>query len=69
VERVSELLERWSKEPGVRWVAVAAVPSLWLSIAWVDARFLVLILVASAVTLAIYRWRPPRREDPDDFVL
>lgn len=68
-ERVAELWRRWSVEPGARWVAVAAVPSLWLSIAWVDVRFLALIPLAGAVTLAIYRWRPPQRDDPDEFVL
>jgi hypothetical protein len=68
-ERVAELWDRWSNEPGARWVAVAAVPSLWLSIAWVDVRFLAGIPLAGAVTAAIYRWRPPQREDPDDFVL
>jgi membrane protein implicated in regulation of membrane protease activity len=68
-DRAAELWERWSNEPGARWIAAAAVPSLWLSIAWVDVRFLVLIPLAAVVTLAIYRWHPPRRDDPDDFLL
>jgi membrane protein implicated in regulation of membrane protease activity len=68
-ERAVQLWERWSTEPGARWVAIAAVPSMWLSIAWVDLRFLAFIPLALVVTLAIYRWRPPRRDDPDDFVL
>jgi membrane protein implicated in regulation of membrane protease activity len=66
---VAELWKRWANEPGARWVAVAAIPSVWLSVAWVDVRFLVLVPLAFVVTLAVYRWRPPRREDPDDFVL
>jgi hypothetical protein len=68
-ERAAELWERYSREPGARWIAIAAVPSTWLSIAWVDPRFLAGIPLAGAITAAIYRWRPPRRDDPDDFVL
>lgn len=68
-EHAAELWERWSNEPGARWVGAVAVPSLLLSIAWVDLRFLVFIPLTAVVTLAIYRWRPPRRDDPDDFVL
>jgi membrane protein implicated in regulation of membrane protease activity len=67
--RVGELWERWANEPGARWIAVAGIPSVWLSIAWVDVRFLAFIPLAFVATAAIYRWRPPRREDPDDFVL
>lgn len=68
-ERAADLWERGWREPGVRWIGVAAALSTWLSIAWVDLRFLAGIPLACALTAAIYRWRPPRRDDADEFVL
>ena len=46
----------------------ASVPPLWLSIAWVDARFLILIPLAAVVVGGGFRLRdrfrpPPAEED------
>lgn len=51
-----------------RWAAIASLPSLWLAIAWVDARFLLVIPAAAVFVYVWFRYHPPR-EDPDDFVL
>jgi hypothetical protein len=49
----------------------ASLPPLWLSIAWVDARFLLFIPLAAVAVHGGFRlrdrFRPPR--DEDDFVL
>ena len=68
-ERAETLWERWSREPGVHWMGLSTGLACWFSVAWVDARFLAGIPLAGAVTAAIYRWRPPRRDSPDELVL
>jgi hypothetical protein len=67
-ERVEQLWAKYSDEPVARWAAIASVPSIWLSIAWVDARFLLVIPLAALLLYVWFRYNPPR-DEPDDFVL
>ena len=66
--RVEHLWETYSREPVARWAAIASLPSIWLAIAWVDARFLLVIPAAAVFVYVWFRYHPPR-EDPEDFVL
>jgi hypothetical protein len=63
----SALWARLASEPGSRWMLYASVPPLWLSIAWVDARFLVLIPLAAIAIGGGFRlrdrYRPPPAEE------
>jgi hypothetical protein len=62
---------RLASEPGSRWMLYASVPPLWLSIAWVDPRFLILIPLAAVGISGGFRLRDrfrPARPDDDFFV-
>jgi hypothetical protein len=70
MERASHVWARLASDPASRWIAYASVPPLWLSIARVDARFLILIPLAAVLVHGGFRLRdrvrPPR---DDDFVI
>jgi hypothetical protein len=53
----------------VRWGGAAAVPGLWLTVAWADLRFLALALLCALVTAGVLREIDRRRGPDDDFVL
>lgn len=53
----------------VRWGGVAAVPGLWLSVAWTDARFLAFALLCGTVTGMVVREVEKRRDPSDDELI
>ena len=62
-------LERLLALRPVRWGAVAAVPGLWLAIAWVDWRMLAFALLCGLATAGIIRERDKRRGPEDDELI
>ena len=64
--RARELWERAAREPSARSAALAAVPVLWLALAWRDPRLLVVLPLLAAVPLVAVR---VRGEPDDDLVL
>jgi hypothetical protein len=53
----------------VRWGGLAAMPGLWLAIAWVDWRMLALALLSGGVAALVVRELDRRRDPDDDLVL
>jgi hypothetical protein len=53
----------------VRWGAVAAVPGLWLAVAWADLRFLAFALACGLVAGGVVRELDRRRDPADDELI
>ncbi|HVM16490.1 MAG TPA: hypothetical protein VM290_02810 [Gaiellaceae bacterium] len=61
--RARELWERAAGEPWARWAALAAVPVLWLALAWRDPRLLLALPLLAAVPFVAARVRGERDDD------
>ncbi len=53
----------------IRWGGAAAVPGLWLAIAWADLRLLGVALLCALVAGGVVREVDRRREPDDDLIL
>jgi hypothetical protein len=62
-------VERLLARRPVRWGGAAAVPGLWLAVAWADLRFLALALLCALATAGVVREVDRRRPPDDDLVL
>lgn len=52
------------EQQAIRWSGVAVLAALWLSVAWADPRFLLIIPLAGAGFWVYHRRH--RTDDPDD---
>ncbi|MGH3103047.1 MAG: hypothetical protein ACRDN6_02985 [Gaiellaceae bacterium] len=71
MERAVTLWERYSRDRTARWIGLASLPAVWLSIAWVDARFLVFIPLIALLIVGGTRIRErfwPRPDEPEEYL-
>ena len=64
--RLDPLRRLFEADRAVRWAAFAAVPFLWIALAWEDARFLVAVPLACFGIAASHRFQPIEIPPPDD---
>ena len=64
--RLEPLRRLFEADRAVRWATFAAVPFLWIGLAWADARFLVAVPLACIGIAASHGFRPIDIPPPDD---
>jgi hypothetical protein len=69
MSRLAATCRRLAAEREVRVASLAAIPLLWIALAWRDVWALLLTPVAVAVTAAVLRALARRRGDVDDELI
>jgi hypothetical protein len=64
--RLDPLRRLFEADRAVRWATLAAVPFLWIGLAWADPRFLVAVPLACFGIAASHRFQPIQIPPPDD---
>jgi 4-hydroxybenzoate polyprenyltransferase len=64
--RLEPLRRLFEADRAIRWTTFAAVPFLWIGLAWADPRFLVAIPLACFAIAASHRFQPIPIPPPDD---
>ncbi|MDQ5822395.1 MAG: hypothetical protein M3540_13235 [Actinomycetota bacterium] len=68
LNRLDPLRRLLEEDRSVRWGTFAALPFLWLALAWADTRFLVIVPIVCVAIAAAHRFEPidiPARDDED----
>jgi len=69
MSRLAATCRRLAEEREVRVASLAAIPLLWIALAWRDVWALLLTPVAVAVTAGVLRALARRRGDVDDELI